>query len=67
MTQIKRLAVLTSLTAAAITPTPAVAASSHWSASHCSTYAKKYTHSGKSKKAAANRALKAHGCKVKVK
>ena len=67
MQNVKRIAVLTSLTAAAMGGTPALAASSHWSSSECSTYAKKYAHSSKSKKAAANKTLKAHGCKVTVK
>jgi hypothetical protein len=68
MQHVKRIAVLTSLTAAAIGGTaPATAATSRWSGSRCNSYAKKHAHSKKSKKAAANKTLKAHGCTVHVK
>jgi hypothetical protein len=53
--------------AAGGTAAPSLAMTSTWSKSHCSSYAKKYTHSSKSRKAAANKTLKSHGCKVKVK
>ena len=66
---VRRIAAL-SLTVAAIgtTAAPAMAASTpHWASSKCSSYAKKYTHSKKSLKNGANKTLKSHGCKVKVK
>jgi hypothetical protein len=65
----KRFAALgLSFAALATTAAPVMAASTpHWSASKCSSYAAKYKKSAKSRKAAANKSLKAHGCKVTVK
>jgi hypothetical protein len=65
----QRLAALgLTLAALATTAAPVMAASTpHWTSSKCSSYAAKYKKSAKSKKAAANKSLKAHGCKVTVK
>ena len=47
---------------------PTLAATSpHWSKSQCQSYAKKYTHASKSKKATYNKVLKSHHCTVTIK
>ena len=65
----RRFAALTlSLAAIGTTAAPAVATTSpHWTKSRCSSYAKKYKKASKSKKSAANKSLKLHGCKITVK
>lgn len=63
-----RIAVLavTGAVAAAGSSAPALGASK-WSHSKCVSYAKKYSHSSKSRKSAANKTLKGHGCTNRVK
>lgn len=66
---VRRFAAL-GLTLAAIgsTAAPVMAASTpHWNSSKCSSYSGKYKKSSKSRKSAANKTLKSHGCKIKVK
>lgn len=47
---------------------PTLAATpSHWSKAQCHTYANKYTHASKSKKATYNKVLKSHHCTVTIK
>jgi len=58
---------LTAVTGFAGVAAPALASSTHWSKSQCTSYAKKYHSASKSHKTAANKTLKGHKCTVVVK
>lgn len=61
------LAASASLALGAAAPAVASTSSTHWSSSACKSYAKKYKGASSSKKKAADKTLKAHGCgKVKA-